>query len=424
MRRLALPIRFLIAFLILSQLAAPTLIAPREFVLRGDYMAALRVRPDDVALLNHWAMALLKNGQSESAALILRRIAALQPIKQSSPGNTPETLRIALNETLRNRDWRTAKSLAEQLVTLQPQDASIIYTAAILAAPDDPEKAAGWLLRATGDPQWGIDARDANLALSRAPDRVSGLQLIGTQLIAKERWVLAEYILNRITGLDRARPETLALLALTQDSQGRDGSALITLALNQQPDSATVNYAAAVHWRHMGDLERALEALGRASVADPKNAAIPAEIATIYRQRNNPDEAARFYTLAVRLAPGEIGFYRVQTAFYADENFQLEGAGDQAIRQARALFPNDAELIAIYGQMRYRLGQFAEAKAALDRALELDTENLRARYYTGQLAQWQGDIPAARTAYERVIRIGSGNTFAALAERALADLPN
>jgi tetratricopeptide (TPR) repeat protein len=436
MGRLRVPIRFLIAFLILLQIGSPGLLAPHEVAIRGDYATALRIHPDDAALLELWATALLKQGQDENAVLLLRRAGMLagwdvkrralleQALGVSVPlTQTPDTLRRALRQVLAQRNWHAAQSLSAQLVTLLPQDGEALYILAMLTAPDDLEKALGWFTRAAGDPQWGTEMNTAITALAQAPDRVSKLRSLGTLLVAGERWSLAEYVLNRVFSLDGGQAGTLALLALAQESQGRDGTAALTIALYQQPNNPTVNYVAAVHWRRAGDLDRALAALGQAEASDPNNPAIPAEIATIYRQQAKPDEAASFYSLAVRLAPNEVGFYRLQCAFFADENFQLEGAGDQAIRQARARFPNDAELTAIFGQMRYRVGQLGEAKAALDRALELDPENLRARFYNGQVAQQQGDSVAARAAYERVIARAPDSTFADLAARALVDLP-
>jgi tetratricopeptide (TPR) repeat protein len=424
LKRLAPLPRIVIALLILSVIGTPTLTAPRDAALRGDYAAALRYHPDDIALLERWAATLRARGQSDAAEMVQRRVIALRGTPSPSiTAQTPQTLRTALNQALISRDWRTAQAHAAQLVTLTPQDSDTLYTLAILTAPDDPERAIALFGQIAVDPRFGEDARLGGLALSRAADRASGLRALATQLIARERWALAEYLLNRLSGLEGLSAGTLALLALAQESQGRDGSGLLTIALSIQPDDPTVNYAAAIHWRRAGDADRALAALGKATAADPNNAAIPAEIAAIYRQQARPDEAASFYELAARLAPGEVGFQRALTAFYADESFQLDGAGDEAIRRALGLFPNDAELGAIYGQIRFRQGQIEVASAALKRALELDPGNLRARYYQGQMAQENGDNVAARAAYNDVISRAPDSAFGVLSARALADLP-
>jgi len=387
-----------------------TLDSPVRVLHRDDYAGRAAARPQDAGILDEWAAARAQAGDSEGAVTLLRAAANLV-------GWTPARRAAYTLITQADRDYALRASRDYVSTT----GAQLLYTLAILRAPDAPDEAIALLGRAALDPVFTARAQAASRALDRAPNAVAGLRALGAALVTAQEWSGAEMIFNRLAALDGTSAGTLALLALTQEAQGRDASMLLDLALARAPTDPTVNYAAALHWRRRGNTDRALAALGQASLVDARSPAIAAEVAAILRDGKRPSDAAAWYEWAVQLAPNEIGYAQALTAFYADERYALDSVGLDAIRRALSLFPNDPELNAIYGQILLALGNRGDARAALDRARLLDAANARAAFYAGQLAEQLGDPQAAIVAYQQIVAASYG-TFTEAARRALDGL--
>jgi Flp pilus assembly protein TadD len=419
--------RFAVLVIVVSTVTSPSLSRPAVFVADGQFGRALQIHPDDRALLRVWTTALLRAGQpvqaeavarlwaaqhgwdGEASSLLGQAIAAQKPdqgaLRNRIKAVDGDSLKTALSQDLVLRDWASARRH--------------------LAA-----------LRATiGE---AVIQRDPALAaLSAAfatPDDLAALSTIGSTFITQDRFSLAEYIFSRQIGLDGGAAPSLALAALSQDAQGRDGWPLLEQALTLAPEDTTVNFAAALHWRTRGDYDRALAALGAATQKEPTNPALAVEIGVVYRLRGQQAEAARWYQRAVQLAPGEASFYRTLIAFYLDDGYQVEPGPLATARDAIRRFPEDAELQALFAQAILAPGLGApvtqpgpaaptpdrdQAKAALDHALAIDPSNLRARYFLAVYWDQTGQAAAARDAY-RIVAEHAESPFADLAQRALA----
>ncbi len=405
--------------LLLCVLLLLTLDSPVRSLRRDDYGGRVAARPQDAGILDEWAAARAQAGDVESAVTLLRAVAALAgwtPARRAAYASI--TLSDHDRALLANRDY----GAASDALRANGQDAQALYTLAILRAPDAPDEAIALFGRAALDPAFTAKAQAASRALDRAPNAIARLRALGAALITAQEWGGAEVIFNRLAALDGTSPGTLALLALSQEALGRDASALLDLALARAPTDPTVNYAAALHWRRRGDPDRALAALGQASLADTRSPAIAAEVAAILRDGKRPSDAGAWYEWAAQLAPNEIGYAQALTAFYADERYALDSAGLDAIRRALSAFPNDPELNAIYGQILLALGNRGDARSALDRARLLDAANVRAAFYTGQLAEQLGDPQSAVLAYQQIVNAAQYNAFTDAARRALDGL--
>lgn len=405
-------IRLLIAaVLVVLATGQPVLRAVYE----SDFETGARYHPDDAALLDRWAVVLTSRGETEAAEAVTRRAVALSGWTVARRQVVMPTVsgRDRIVERLRLRDWQAATRLLTAFVAEYPREAEALYSLAILIAPDRPGEARDLLLRAAADPVWGVRAQAAAQAiLAGEPGGLSAI------LIIDREWTLAEYALTRDIGRWGLGWYWLALMGAVQDAQGRDGWPLIELAESQAPADPTVQYAVALHWQRVGDLDRALAAYGKLVAVDSKNPAVAAEIGAIFRAKSDPQAAAVWLELSVALAPNDAGLRRGLGAFYVEEGYQLETSGLTAVREALARFPDDAELNAIYGQALLQLGRRDQAQASLNQALTLDSLNARGRFYLGRLLEQLGDVAGARVAYGRVIQLPS-NPFTELAKRAL-----
>lgn len=442
--------RIVLLVLALLTISQPTLNFPAEAVQRGAYRESLAAHPGDSAILEHWLQASIAAHQIEQAVALIRQLATLNGwtadrrrqladlIAQTDSTQAAVYWRTLLDGSahdisllhriivveLSARNWSDAAVMLNRLVALDPADANALYQLALLTLPTDPKAAISYLGRAAADPALHSRA----LAVSRlldahAADTVAmQVTQIGLQLIGEEQWPFAEYLLNRAIMLNGGRPAALALLGVTQDQQGRDGWPMIQQAAARTPDDPAVDYAVALHWRLVGDLDAALVALQRAEARNPTNPALAAEIGTVYRQRGRFDEAVLWFNLAVRLAPQEVGFQQVLATFYVDERYRLDGDGLTAIQKAVQAFPNDVEIRASLGQALLAVGQTEQAHTELQHALTLDPSNIRARYYFGATLEQQGDPGGAQAAYLYVARNAPSGTLREQAWRSLERL--
>src|SRR5688572_29323507 len=79
---------------------------------------------------------------------------------------------------------------------------------------------------------------------------------------------------------------------------------------------------------------------------------------------------------------------------------------DEAIALCRAHLPQQPAHISghiVLGQALFEAGQLDESRSIFHAALDLDPENLIALRYLGDLARSTGDVPTARSWYQRVL---------------------
>lgn len=447
----------------LLSLSTPTLRAPIDAMQRGDYRAVLVAHPDDPTALDRWIAASIAAHQTDQAMALIQRAAslsgwtvtrrqqwagllaerdpaqaiayehALLGYAKNGPVEDVPLLRLIIAADFALRDWSDAHAMLNRLISIVPNDAAAYYQRAILSTPRDRQSALTDLGKAMGDPAVQPRAQAASRILSDHPDGASALFPLSLQLIADGQavqWPLAEYLLNRVVAVSPDNVGALALLGLAQDQQGRDGWPLLAQASARAADDPTVNYAIALHWRLNGDLDAALSALARAELHDPNNPALAAEIGSIYRLRARSADAATWLTLAMRLAPNNPTFWQLLAAFYADDEYTLNGDGLIMIQQAVRNFPNDAELRATLGEALLKTAQPGAAQAELETALRTDPLNMRARYYLAATLEQQGQLSAARSGYQAVLDSATanptadsaGSNFQLMAERALQRL--
>lgn len=378
---------------VLRQLYALSM-AARRYDMAAAYLTRLTALKGYSGRLHRlWAEHHSTQGNAQAADA--HRLAALS----DDPNDLP-LLRALAESALARRDWQTASDHLSRAAALAPNDPDLRYQRALLSLADQPQAAAAWLADLPDNSRFRAAQTLRLLIATYADEPPTAFAFrCGLALIEARQWRYAERALLLANAQGAESAAALAFLGLAQTYNGRDGFPILAQALQAAPDDPLVQYAAGLYWRLRGDLAQALAALRLAHALDSQNAALAAEIGNTYRAAGNLEEAARWLTNAVRLAPESAVLRRAQAAFYADENYALNGEGMNALRDALALLPEDAEIAANYGYGLLYNGQVALARTELQRALALDSQNGRARYYFGVLLEHQGDTLSAAESY-------------------------
>ncbi|MDW8299358.1 MAG: hypothetical protein RML95_08460 [Anaerolineae bacterium] len=390
--------------------------AARRYDFARAYLTQLTERRGYSSAL-HRLWAELFAAQGDVYAADAHRLAALQ----GTPEDVP-LLRALAESALRRRAWRRAAEHLERAHALAPDDPDVRYALALLSLPEQPERAAALLANLPDQPRFSaVPALRSLISAHKQESAALFAFRSGLALIEARQWHYAERALHLANAQGIDLPAARAFLGLAQSINGRDGAPLVEQAVQAAPDDALVQYAAGLYWRWRGDLGQALAALRLAYALDSQNAGLAAEIGQTYRQSGNLVEAARWLRNALRLAPQDIALRRLVAAFYADENYALNGEGMAFLRESLAALPADAEISANYGYALLYNGQVQPAYAELQRAVALDSQNPRARYYFAVLLEHQGDVQSAVESY-RFVYQNADDALKLRAERALQRL--
>jgi tetratricopeptide (TPR) repeat protein len=160
-----------------------------------------------------------------------------------------------------------------------------------------------------------------------------------------------------------------------------------------------------------GQTEAALADFKKAIAMNVGNAAPYRALGDLYIQEGQYPEAASWYAQAVRRDPGNLVWY----LSWADAAL---GAGDmdqaiQAYQAARERFPTHQRILYQLADLYHRAGQLPEAAAVIEEALTFaDQDQVDMYLLAGAIFEAQGNKPAARDAYEQVLRVEPQNQTA------------
>jgi tetratricopeptide (TPR) repeat protein len=212
-----------------------------------------------------------------------------------------------------------------------------------------------------------------------------------------------------------------------RDQRGVDGFTDLEIAIGLAPNTTLPYYFMGLHWRNADtpDFAKAHDAFSLAYLTEADNPALAIEIGRTFQLENQFELARDWYNIAVGLDPDNPEWARVQAAFYADTEYDLEEEGFAAIEAAYRLATDDPDIQASLGRAYFLRDELPQAQELLARAVELDPQSPRARYYFGVLLRRLGDDVAAARNFEVVVgNFGTESGFGALAARALSQINN
>ena len=339
----------------------------------------------------------------------------------------PELLRRLSEERLAEGAWGLAERLLGQLVRAEPASAWAHGQLGLLISRRDPQAALSNLRRAVelgpaGQALAGqlIQAIEAGAALGGP---ALSLAQVGQVLAGAGEWGLAREALERSLELDPESAGSLALLGLTLDQTGGDGSPQLQAALELAPTSAQVQLLLARHWRSLGRPEQALAALESAARLDPADPVVASDLASLYLALGDLRSAEAAYRYAVAVAPQDPLFWTLLARFSLEQEVDVASLGLPAARTALRLAPDDPRAVDLLAACHYLVGNLRVAERLLWRALSMDPGLASAHYHRGLVQLALGDLASAVDSLRRAQALDPGGRIGDLAERSLANLP-
>ncbi|MBX3085743.1 MAG: tetratricopeptide repeat protein [Anaerolineae bacterium] len=416
-----------------------------------QYQAGLEIHPTDSLLLDKLVTSSLAANRTDLALIYLERLTAVTGWSPSlyrraaaiysqqrrtdialaywyaSLQDRPDdrnAFRQLVTAALAQREWDEALTYLQRWLQIDPHDEWALYQAGLLLAPKELATTQRYLSQALADPQYRAGAQRVLKVFSDHPaDLPPTLALrVGLALLDSGEWSLAEHAFTVALIGDPNNPNALAFLGLSRDQQGLDGAAQVERALALAPDDPQVRYVAAVHWRIRGDTAQALAILDQLGTQNPVNAAVAAEIGTVYRVLGDQVKTLEWYKLAVGLAPENEQFAALLAAFYVDEDIRIQDEGLLVISNLAQKFSNNATIITCYGWALYRVGRPNEARINLERALSLNSTDDRARYLYALFMDSIGERNTAISSLLYVYQNATEQRFRDLAIRALTQM--
>lgn len=322
-------------------------------------------------------------------------------------------------------DWIKAKAYLENLVSIDADDMLSHYQLGLLLASEDAAEALSHLHRSSQNADLAPLAQAIITVLEgvRVWD-VEAYQRIGLALVDIAAWPFAEKAFDAVLEKDNQYWQAYSYRGYARDQQGKNGYVDYTTAIGLAPSAAQAYYFLGLYWRNIDiDFVTSRDVLVNAYQLDPNNPALAAEVATAYQRLGDLFEAAKWFNLAVELAGGDVEWYRLQAAFYAENNYLLDSAGLSILQESYQKFPQDSHIVTSLAYAHYLLQRYHDATAFFNLAFDLDENNARTYYYYGLFQENLNNRVLASEAYQSAIDLAGADTgYGYLAARALEQL--
>ena len=402
----------------------------------ADLRTVLRDRPQAVALRRLLAQAYLENGEASMAE---------------------ESLRAALEAN--PRDGTTIAELAALLTRAnRTEEAVTVLEEAVRRSPNDPlvRESLGRVYLGKGDVTAARRAADDLKTLS--PKSASGFYLSGLVAQAEKKPDESEREFERALALEPGATEPLSALTLLEMRHGHSRQAIerVQGAAARDPSNPqlvnllaelyftekdfakaaeTLNHAIAlapnwaVPYRNLARLQLAQDDVATAirtyetgvehSAAD---AQLVNELAALYEKQGRSSEAIMRLTELHKQRPGQPWIARnlaMLLVTYRSDRASLDTARDLT---APFSVSQNSLLLDVNGWVRFKRGEFTDARATLERAASLTPTSSEIRYHLAMAQLRTGDTERARDNLEQALAGAGRFSGAREARAALASL--
>lgn len=154
-----------------------------------------------------------------------------------------------------------------------------------------------------------------------------------------------------------------------------------------------------------GEVAAAEVALTEALRLGANRAEVAVPLGQAYLAQGKPNQVLEKPALALDGLPPAVRLQVLLLRAAASTDMGDDRGTLRAIEAARAIDPNAPALLLAEIPMRIRAKQFAEARAAAERAVAALPESVDAWYQKGSIAQASGDLQSALAAYERALKL-------------------
>ena len=330
-------------------------------------------------------------------------------------------------------DWNNAISDLNQLIRRHPgapqayyllasahrargnlDEAIAVYKAITQNFPKDPQ--ALQMIGAVYRQQKKVpQARQAfEQALKVNPDYLAAIDSLVDLDIAAEQH---EAALARIQGYVEKYPKSplpplLQGKVLFQQQKNAEAEAAVKKAIELDPEFAQAHRALADFYVRSQQTDKAIakfEAILEDNKKDnKKDMASLIQLGMLYESKNNYARAQQLYEAVLKSNPNSIIALN-NLAYILSERLGNVDRGLQYARRARDVAPYDASSADTLGWILWKKGEYAEALAALEQSAERLPDQSEVQYHLGMAHYMVGDVAQARIALTKAVQ--STNEF-------------
>jgi cellulose synthase operon protein C len=377
---------------------------------RGELQRALdlaaRVKEPEVmrarALILRGSIASLR-GQTDAARQALSEALAAGSKQLRVPERL--TLLVSLTEQhLSARDAAAASRTIDQLAAWTPQSLAVHFLRARVAMlKNDPVQAVA----------------ECQRALAIDPRHVPSQLLLAAAHLSHGSLEQAENALDRLLAADPgnvAATKLMAQIYLGRNQPGKARQVLGTLAGNSA--DAQVDWLLGSALLQSGDIS-GLANLERALAHAPNDATLNLQLAAAYISAGQPEKAVAL----LKAVPADSPLATRAQALTVIASVAGKGP-EQARREIERLVAADGRnvnLLVAAGAQLLAIGDLQQAKAVLDRAVQLDPKAVAPRWSLAQLAARTQDFDAAQSRLQEILQMDRrfSPAYLGLAELAL-----
>jgi tetratricopeptide (TPR) repeat protein len=309
---------------------------------------------------------------------------------------------------LQRKDYVSAVTLLEDLVSINPSNIKLYYQIGSLYAITDPTKALPFLAQAEE-----IDAINADRAhvlyekirtASLYDDPSYTMLITGRQLANWGEWELASEAFHNAIIL---RPDYVDAWTFLGEAHyqmdfsragipSNVGLPELEYALQLDPDSTLANTFMALFWERQEDYSRAQIYLERAIRTSSNDPFLYSELGNILAKTGDLPAAQSAYETAIQLTPQDPLFYRLLAEFALQYQIQIREIALPAIRQAINLDPGNATSLDIMAQVMLMLQDYHSAERYAQSSLNADPDFSPAYLHLGTAYLYLGESVLAR----------------------------
>lgn len=289
----------------------------------------------------------------------------------------------AAQDALKQNDYASAVSHAEQATKVAPNDAEVWFLL-------------GYCNRLAGHYQASLDAIQHGLA--HKPDSIRGMAGMAQTYVKMGRDEEAKQILLKVVQASPKDPDSLGLVGeLFLDSDANRALEFLRRADAQKP-SAHFELLIARAYQRLNQPEEAKQYLNRAKNRDPRNPDILRAVAGQYRESGEFRQAISTLQSVSNKTPDVLA----ELAYTYELSGDKQEAAETYSKAAKGAKGNINYTLSA-AQSYVSLGQLDVAREFLDRAKEINANNYRLRTIQAQIAVAEDRLPDAIQEYQTAI---------------------
>lgn len=287
----------LLAFLLIALVAVPRTQPPAD--LYTLYSAPARI---GWTFQHHLQAAAAWQARGALDRAVDHWRAALALPEEADAEATLAVWRALADAHLARQQWHDAARALDAVLLAQPDDPDAHYQLGIIRLTTDPSAARDHLRRAASlAPAHPLASLARTLSGALAIRDPSYLQL-GLLLYEGGLWGHAEATLNRALIGGEPVAEAWALIGLARQAQGKPANLGVSQAARRDPANPRVRYLEGLYWLGARDFNASLAALGTAILLDPRDPALYAAFAEVYRATGDLDSVDYWLAQAAQIA--------------------------------------------------------------------------------------------------------------------------